>query len=97
MRDEKTVNTDRAFQQRINQQRLAAAVDEPSAEKTAEGQPTHEGGEHGGHGVMGVAEDEGEQAGPHHFMNKNGGARDEEKQKNPNAKMGAAQMRLFRK
>ena len=97
MRDKETVDPDRALKQSVNQERFAAAVDPPAAEKTTEGQAAHESSEHGGNRVMRVAEDKGEQAGPHHFINKASGARDEEKKKNPNAKIGAAQMRLFQK
>lgn len=95
MRNEKTVNPNRTFEQGINQKRFAAAVYEASAEETPEGQATHEGGEYGGHRVMRVAEDKSEQAGPHHFINKTGGTGDEEKKKNPNAEIGSAQMSLF--
>ena len=95
VRNEKTVNPNRAFKQSINQKGFTAAVYEPSAKETPEGQTTHKGGEYGGHGVVRVAEDKSEQAGPHHFINKTGGTGDEEKKKNPNAEIGSAQMSLF--
>ena len=69
-RDGQTIQADTGFEEGVYPERMAAPVDPPSSEKTAQRKAGHERGENRGNRIMGVAEHQGELAGPDHFINK---------------------------